>query len=90
MKLSIPEIIEILMTQAEDDCHSCASGSDPVRDQNGDYWHSRNGVGRPCRAQSLHLVIRRLEVMHDLARREATHELQAGMAEPKKEPFIYD
>jgi hypothetical protein len=71
MKLSIPEIIEILMTQAEDDCHPCASGSDPVRDQNGDYWHSRNGVWRPCRAQSLHLVIKRLESLDDLSRSEA-------------------
>lgn len=69
MKLSIPEITEILMTQAEDICLICASGYD-VTHEDGTFWHNRDGIRRECRAHEIHRAIKRFEKLEDMRQPE--------------------
>ena len=71
MKLSIPEIIEVLMTQAEDECLVCCQGHEVVIDDV-NVWHIRDdGVKRECRAHQIHEAIKRFEALEDAERLEA-------------------
>ncbi len=69
MKLSIPEIHEVLMSEAEDTCMVCAGGHDVVVDDTS-VWHVRDGVRRECRAHQIHRLIKRFEHMEDEAQTE--------------------
>lgn len=69
-KLSIPEIIEVLMSEAEDTCLVCGQGHDAVVD-NTTVWHVREGIRRECRAHQIHRAIRRFEALEDAERLEA-------------------
>ena len=70
MKLSIPEIIEVLMTHAEDECLDCCQGHEVVIDDV-NVWHVRDGVKRECRAHLLHEAIKRFEALEDAEKLEA-------------------
>lgn len=70
MKLSIPEIIEVLMSEAEDTCLVCGGGHDTVVEDD-NVWHVRDGVRRECRAHQIHKAIRRFEALEDAERLEA-------------------
>lgn len=69
-KLSIPEIIEVLMSEAEDTCLVCGGGHDTVVEDD-NVWHVRDGVRRECRAHQIHKAIRRFEALEDAERLEA-------------------
>lgn len=64
MKLTIPEITEVLIAQAEDECIVCGGGHDTVF-QDDTHWHIRDGVRRECRADQIHHAIKRFEALED-------------------------
>lgn len=64
-KLSIPEICEVLMSAAEDECIVCGQGQDATVDDES-VWHVReDGVRRECRAHQIHRAIKRFEALED-------------------------
>lgn len=65
-RLSIPEICEVLMSEAEDTCMVCAGGHDAVVDD-ASVWHVRDGIRRECRAHQIHRLIKRFEALEDAA-----------------------
>jgi len=64
LKLTVPEICEVLMTEAEDTCLVCAGGHDAVVEGD-NVWHVRDGGRRDCRADQLHRAIKRFEALED-------------------------
>jgi hypothetical protein len=63
-RLTVPEIAEVLMSEAEDACMVCAAGHDVTVDDRS-VWHVRDGVRRECRAHQIHRAIKRFEQLED-------------------------